>query len=328
MTQTPLLEVKDLSIGYRSDGALLQALRHVNLTAHAGEVIGIVGESGCGKSTLASALINLISPNAVIGSGGVHYRGADILTLPEAEKRRIRGRDIAMVFQDPMTALNPVITLGEQLIDYQYHLADLSRAQKRERAAAMLARVGIPDPELCQGRYVHELSGGMRQRAAIAAALLMTPSVLIADEPTTALDVTMEAQIIHLLRELRHEHQGSIIVVTHHLGVIGELCDRVYVMYAGQVVEEGLVDEIYHSPRHPYTAALIACDPAHLPLEEEGASALLPTIPGRLPDLAHPPQGCGFADRCQHATETCRQVPPPWVVVSDTQAALCHRVQP
>jgi oligopeptide/dipeptide ABC transporter ATP-binding protein len=225
-----------------------------------------------------------------------------------------------MIFQDPMTAFNPVLTLGDQLTDFQHHLS-LPRSAKRANAERMLARVGIPDPALCLRRYVHELSGGMRQRASIAAALLMTPEVLVADEPTTALDVTMEAQIIHLLRELRQDHRGAIVIVTHHLGVIGELCDRVYVMYAGEVVEEGTTDEIYHSPRHPYTAALIACDPAHL----AERTTVLPTIPGRVPNLADPPPGCAFAARCPKAGADCA-TPPPRIAVSATQAVLCHRV--
>ena len=313
---TALLEVSGLSIAYGP----LQALRGASLVARAGEVIGIVGESGCGKSTLASALIALPAPGARVTSGEVRLNGRDILALPEEEKRRVRGRQIAMIFQDPMTAFNPVLTLGDQLTDFQHHLP-LPRSDKRANALKMLTRVGIPDPALCLNRYVHELSGGMRQRAAIAAALLMTPDVLVADEPTTALDVTMEAQIIHLLRELRHDHHGTIVVVTHHLGVVGELCDRVYVMYAGQVVEEGTTDEIYHSPRHPYTAALIACDPAHL----DEYTPVLPTIPGRLPDLTDPPQGCAFAQRCTLASALCASAPP-YVRVSATQSARCHRV--
>ena len=313
-----LLEVSGLSIAYGP----LQALRGASLVARAGEVIGIVGESGCGKSTLASALIALPAPGARVTSGEVRLNGRDILALPEEEKRRVRGRQIAMIFQDPMTAFNPVLTLGDQLTDFQHHL-NLPRSEKRAQAVKMLARVGIPDPVLCLNRHVHELSGGMRQRAAIAAALLMTPEVLIADEPTTALDVTMEAQIIHLLRELRRDHHGTIVVVTHHLGVVGELCDRVYVMYAGQVVEEGTADEIYHSPRHPYTAALIACDPAHL----DAHTPVLPTIPGQLPDLTDPPPGCAFAPRCPQALAVCATAPP-YVTVSATQSARCHRVTP
>ena len=312
-----VLNVHDLRISYGP----VQALRGASLTAAAGEVVGIVGESGCGKSTLASALIGLPAPGARV-SGRVEVEGRDLVALPEAERRAMRGDRVAMVFQDPMTAFNPVLTLGEQLVDFQHRLA-APRAEKRARAAAMLARVGLPDPELALRRYMHELSGGMRQRAAIAAALLMRPALLVADEPTTALDVTMEAQIIHLLRELRQDHQGAIVIVTHHLGVVGELCDRVYVMYAGEVVEEGTTDEIYHTPRHPYTQALIACDPAHI----AGRVDRLPTIPGRLPDLTAPPQGCAFAARCPQAGPDCA-TPPPRVRIGPGHAALCHRVQP
>ena len=316
----PILSVEGLRIDYATASGRLQALRGVDLVAHAGEVVGIVGESGCGKSTLAAALINLPAANASLRAGAVRLSGRDMLTLSPAEKRAIRGRQVAMIFQDAMQAFNPVLPLGRQMVDFQHHLPQ-SRTEKLTRARAMLARVGIPDPDLVLTRYIHELSGGMRQRASIASALLMTPDLLIADEPTTALDVTMEAQIIHLFRELKADHQGAIIIVTHHLGVVGELCDRVYVMYAGEVVEEGLVDEIYHTPRHPYTQALIACDPAHLAEK----TATLPTIPGRLPDLTDPPKGCAFAARCPKAIALCG-TPPPRVRVSDTQAALCHRV--
>jgi len=317
---TPLLAVEGLKVAYRGDGAPVQALRGVDLVAHRGEIVGIVGESGCGKSTLAAALIGLLPEGARVEGGQVLLDGTDLLALPEAARRRLRGPGIAAVFQDPMTAFSPVLTLGDQLADFQHNLAGPSRRERRARAGAMLGRVGIGDPEACLGRYPHELSGGMRQRAAVAAALLMRPSVLVADEPTTALDVTMEAQILHLLRELRTEADGAIVVINHHLGVIGEVCDRVYVMYAGEVVEEGTVDEIHHAPRHPYTRALIACDPGHL-----GARArLLPTIPGRPPDLSPPPAACGFAPRCPLASERCRRLRPPRIQVSATQAALCH----
>jgi oligopeptide/dipeptide ABC transporter ATP-binding protein len=319
-----LLRVENLSIGYDAGIGQIQALRAANLEAHGGEVIGIVGESGCGKSTLVAALINLLAPNARVNSGAIYYKGADILTMDTESQRHLRGPEIAMVFQDPMTTFNPVITMGDQLVDFQHHIDGVSSAEKRKRAGELLARVGIPDPELCLRRYPHELSGGMRQRASIAAALLMTPNVLVADEPTTALDVTMEAQIIHLLRELRTDYQGAIIVVTHHLGVVAELCDRVYVMYAGQVVEQGLVDDIYHSPKHPYTRALIACDPAHF----EEHTPILPTIGGRVPNLLYPPKGCSFADRCDMATSRCREMAPPWVRISETQYALCHEARP
>jgi oligopeptide/dipeptide ABC transporter ATP-binding protein len=319
-----LLRVENLSIGYDAGIGHIQALRAANLEAHGGEVIGIVGESGCGKSTLAAAIINLLAPNAHVNAGAIYYKGKDILSMDAESQRHLRGPEIAMVFQDPMTTFNPVLTMGDQLVDFQHHIEGVSSAEKRKRASQLLARVGIPDPDLCLKRYPHELSGGMRQRASIAAALLMTPNVLVADEPTTALDVTMEAQIIHLLRELRHDYQGAIIVVTHHLGVVAELCDRVYVMYAGQVVEQGMVDDIYHAPKHPYTRALIACDPAHF----EEHTPILPTIGGRVPNLLHPPDGCSFADRCTIAKSRCRETAPPWVKISDTQSALCHEARP
>jgi oligopeptide/dipeptide ABC transporter ATP-binding protein len=311
-----LLEVADLRVSY----GRVQALRGVNLTADKGEVVGIVGESGCGKSTLAAALIALL-PAGANATGAVRLQGRDILSLPERDKRAMRGRDIAMIFQDPMTSFSPVLTIGDQLYDFQHHLT-FPFAEKRQRARAMLTRAGIADAEVCMRRYPHELSGGMRQRAAVAAALLMTPQVLVADEPTTALDVTMEAQILHLLRDLRSEVNGAIVIITHHLGVIGELCDRVYVMYAGQMVEQALVDDIYHDARHPYTRALIGCDPAHLAEK----TPQLPTIPGRPPDLAAPPKGCAFAARCVIADAHCAAVPPPDVRISPTHAALCHKV--
>jgi oligopeptide/dipeptide ABC transporter ATP-binding protein len=316
-----ILRISNLSIGYDAGIGQIHALRNASLEARSGEVIGIVGESGCGKSTLAAAIINLLADNARVLSGTIHYQGTNILELDRNAQRKLRGSDIAMVFQDPMTTFNPVLTMGDQLVDFQQHLGEVSTREKQTRAANLLARVGIPDPGLCMQRFPHELSGGMRQRASIAAALLMQPNVLVADEPTTALDVTMEAQIIHLLRELRSDYQGAIIVVTHHLGVVAELCDRVYVMYAGEVVEQGLVDDIYHAPRHPYTRALIACDPAHF----EDHTPILPTIAGRLPDLMNPPQGCSFAARCSLASDVCRNSAPTWVKISETQQALCHK---
>ena len=317
---TALLEVDDLSVSYRTPAGTVQALRRVSVQARAGEVLGIMGESGCGKSTLAAAIINLLGANAQVTGGQVRFRGTDILTLPAAQQRALRGRSIGMIFQDPMTAFNPVLTIGAQLLDFQHGRP----GDRRAAALTMLARVGIPDPALCLRRYPHELSGGMRQRVAIAAALLLRPQVLVADEPTTALDVTLEAQIIHLLRQVRADYDGAIIIVTHHLGVIAELCDRVVVMYAGQVVEEGPVDAIYHAPRHPYTAALIGCDPATI----HQVGARLPSIGGRLPDLMNPPVGCSFAARCAVAVAVCHRAPPPWVQVTPSQSALCHRVLP
>ncbi|QND65961.1 ABC transporter ATP-binding protein [Mesorhizobium loti] len=320
---TGSLSAVDLSVRYETPHGAVHALRHVDIEAHPGEVIGIVGESGCGKSTLVTALANLLPANARI-DGSISYNGVDLAKLDAHHQRLLRGDEIALVGQDPMTAFNPVLTIGDQLVDFQHHRKDLGRAQKRARIAAMLGRVGIADAERRMACYPHELSGGMRQRVAIAAALLTDPGLLIADEPTTALDVTMEAQIIHLLRELRRDYNGIIIVVSHHLGVIAELCDRVYVMYAGEVVEGGEVDAIFHDARHPYTQALLACDPArfHERLER------LPTIPGSLPNLTQPPMGCVYAPRCDRAFAPCASVAPPLVKLSASHVARCHAVTP
>lgn len=313
-----VLSVESLSVSYRIPGGWLRAVRDVSLSVGKGEVLGIMGESGCGKSTLAAAMIGLLPPAARVEAGAIRLNGTDMLRLPPADLRRLRGQSVAMVFQDPMTAFNPVLTIGRQLADFTG--AHGGAGHGRGDIAAMLERVGIPDPDRCLGRYPHELSGGMRQRVAIAAALLMRPDVLIADEPTTALDVTMEAQIIHLLRDLRSSFDGAIVIDTHHLGVIAELCDRVAVMYAGEVVEEAPVDALFHDPRHPYTAALLACDPAVvLP-----GSGHLPTIGGRLPDLSALPAGCAFAPRCGRADAIC-MAPPPRHRPGQGRLVLCHR---
>jgi len=318
----PVVAVEGLRVAYLGDGAPVQAVRGIDLLARPGEIVGIVGESGCGKSTLAGAILGLLPPAARVETGAVRLKGLDLLALPERDRRRLRGPGVALVSQDPMTAFSPVHRLGDQLADFQHNLSGLSRRVRRERAAGMLDRVGLADARACLDRYPHELSGGMRQRAAVAAALLLRPALLIADEPTTALDVTMEAQVLHLLRELRDETGGAILVITHHLGVVGEICDRVYVMYAGEIVEEGRVEEVHLAPRHPYTRALLSCDPGTL----AERARILPTIPGHPPDLATPPPGCGFAPRCPLASERCRTQRPPRVRVSPTQAALCHAV--
>jgi peptide/nickel transport system ATP-binding protein len=320
---TGALTVRDLSVRYQTPHGSVHALRHVDISASPGEVIGIVGESGCGKSTLVTALANLLPANALV-DGSILYNGVDLVGLDAYRQRMLRGDEIALVGQDPMTAFNPVLTIGDQLVDFQHHRRDLSRPRKRARIADMLGRVGISDAARRMGSYPHELSGGMRQRVAIAAALLTDPGLLITDEPTTALDVTMEAQIIHLLRELRRAFNGIIIVVSHHLGVIAELCDRVYVMYAGEVVENGDVDAIFHDARHPYTQALLACDPArfHDRLDR------LPTIPGSLPSLMAPPAGCVYASRCDRAFAPCRITAPASVSLSGSHGARCHAVHP
>ncbi len=311
---TPALEVQNLSVGYAAPGGCVPVLRDVSVAVSKGEVLGIMGESGCGKSTLAAAMMNLLPAAAMVSGGAVLLDGIDLLTLPPARMRRLRGPAVAMVFQDPMTAFNPVLTIGRQLHDFT--------GADKTTIAAMLTRVGIPDASRALARYPHELSGGMRQRVAIAAALLMQPGVLIADEPTTALDVTMEAQIIHLLRDLRTTFAGAIVIVTHHLGVIAELCDRVAVMYAGEVVEVGPVDDIFHDARHPYTRALLACDPAVV----DPSSGRLPAIGGRIPDPGNLPPGCAFAPRCAMAVAQCRAPVPRWTPAPG-RTVLCHRGQ-
>jgi oligopeptide/dipeptide ABC transporter ATP-binding protein len=319
---TGSLSAQNLSVSYRTPHGSVHALRNVDITATAGEVVGIVGESGCGKSTLVTALANLLPANAQV-EGSILYNDVDLVRLDAHRRRMLRGDEIALVSQDPMTAFNPVLTIGDQLVDFQHHRRDLSRSQKTARIAAMLEQVGISDAPRRMASYPHELSGGMRQRVAIAAALLTDPGLLIADEPTTALDVTMEAQIIHLLRELRRAFNGIIIIVSHHLGVIAELCDRVYVMYAGEVVECGDVDAIFHDARHPYTRALLACDPArfHDRLDR------LPTIPGSLPSLMAPPVGCVFSTRCERAFAPCATVAPVAARLSSSHHARCHAVR-
>ncbi|MBO30904.1 MAG: peptide ABC transporter ATP-binding protein, partial [Acidimicrobiaceae bacterium] len=256
----PVLSVKNLSIDFLTPSGPVHALREVNLCVPQNKIVGIVGESGSGKSTVVSAVMRLLANNAEIQAGEIDFEGKDILSMKESELRELRGEEIAMVFQDPMTAQTPVLSIGQQMIDIQYRRS-LSKKEKRQKAVDMLARVGIPDPSDRMDQYPHQFSGGMRQRISIAMALMMNPKLLIADEPTTALDVTLEAQIIHLFRELRKSFDGSIIVVSHNLGLIAELCDEVVVMYAGEVVERAAVDDIFNRAAHPYTQALLDCDP-------------------------------------------------------------------
>ena len=313
-----LLEVRDLTVDFLTPRGPVHALRNVDLAVPRGEIVGLVGESGCGKTTLISAVMRLLAENAEIRGGQILLDGRDLLELGENELRRLRGDRIAMVFQDPMTALNPVLTIATQAIDIQYR-AGASRAEKRRRAIDMLRRVGIPDPEQRVDGYPHQFSGGMRQRICIALALIAGPDLLIADEPTTALDVTLEAQIIHLLRELKDEVRGSLLFVSHHLGLVAELCDRVNVMYAGEVVESGTVHDVFHRPQHPYTRALLLCDPARI----DEPSRALPTIAGDVPSLIEVPQGCVFRPRCLSAFERCL-VPPPLYPAAPGHVARCH----
>ena len=319
MPDPNVLQVDKLSVNYTTEGGLLRALRDVSLDVPRGEIVGIVGESGCGKSTLISAIIGLLAPNARLASGAIRFCGEDLLGISDEKMRALRGNEIAMVFQDPMTTLNPVLTIGRQMRDIQYRLPD-STAEKNDRSTRMLQRVGIPDPQARLRAYPNQLSGGMKQRVAIAMALMMKPSLLIADEPTTALDATLEVQIIHQLKRLQEDVGCSILFISHHLGVIAELCDWVVVMYAGEVVESGTVREIFHAPNHPYTRMLLACDPGAI----SERTQVLPIIRGFLPDLVDLPTGCVFRDRCDSAIEICSDKPSLRLREANRRVA-CHR---
>lgn len=316
MTET-ILEIDNLSVDYETARGDLKALRDISFNVNRGEIVGIVGESGCGKSTLISAILRLIAPNTRFRNGEIRFKGENLLDASEREMRDLRGADISIVFQDPMQTHNPVISIGQQMVDIQ-HRSKISKADKRTHAAKMLGAVGIPDPAARLKQFPHEFSGGMRQRIAIAMALMSEPDLLIADEPTTALDATLEVQIIERLKELQKDMGCSILFISHHLGVIAELCDSVVVMYAGAVVESGDVREIFHSPKHPYTRRLIQCDPGHI----KERARVLPTIPGEVPDLANLPSGCIFRDRCEQAFDRCTEVPP-LETISEGQRAAC-----
>lgn len=320
MSPEPLLEVQNLSIAFGTPRGRLRALRDINLGVRKGRIMGLVGESGCGKSTLAYSLSGLLAGNGDVTDGAILLDGADVTQMSDQQLRAMRGQRVSMIFQDPMTALNPVITIGRQMVDIQYRDPGAT-TEKRARAAQMLDRVGIPDATAQLDSYPHQFSGGMRQRVCIAMALLTKPDLLIADEPTTALDATLEVQIIELLRELQEEIGCAIVFVSHHLGTVAELCDDVTVMYAGEVVERGNVRDVFHNPAHPYTQALLACDPARIKV----ATRQLPTIPGMLPDLVDVPQGCIFAARCPQTWQRCRaDHPPEYEATGVDHRAACH----
>ena len=316
----PVLSIRNLSLHFETPPGPVHALRDVSLDVPRNRIVGIVGESGSGKSTVISAAMRLLANNAVIRSGEVIFNGRDVLAMTQDELRSLRGEQISMVFQDPMTSQIPVLTIGRQMTDIQYRRKDVSMADKRRIAVDMLRRVGISDPEERLDQHPHQFSGGMRQRISIAMALLMNPQLLIADEPTTALDVTMEAQIIHLLRELKESFDGSILFVSHNLGLIAELCDYVVVMYAGEVVEEGTVEDLFYRANHPYTRALLECDPARI----DDVTPTLPTITGDVPDLHVIPKGCVFAPRCPQVMDRCHEQPPKFAAVDDGHRARCH----
>jgi peptide/nickel transport system ATP-binding protein/oligopeptide transport system ATP-binding protein len=306
MSPQPLLSVKDLRVGFATEGGRLQAVDGVSFDLAPGEVLAIVGESGSGKSVTAQTILGLTrSPNAAI-EGSVQLNGSELLTASEADLRKVRGEQVGMIFQDPMTSLNPVYRVGAQIVEaIRAHDAGTSKGEARKRVIELLDSVGIVDPDRRVDDYPHEFSGGMRQRAMIAMGLALEPDVLIADEPTTALDVTIQAQILRLLEQLNRKRNLATILITHDLGVVAEMAERVLVMYGGKVVEEGTLDEIFYEPQHPYTWGLLGS----LSRLDRPRPHRLPQISGAPPSLLAPPEGCAFHPRCPHAFAKCRSVP-------------------
>lgn len=314
-----LLQIENLRVHFQTYGGEVQAVRGVSFHVDKGETVAIVGESGCGKSVTAQAIMGLIpTPPGRIVEGSVLFEGQNLTKMMKKELLSIRGSEMGMVFQDPMTALNPTMRVGAQIVEGYIRTNRVSKEEARKKALEMLRLVGIPDPEKRMHQYPHEFSGGMRQRVVIAIALANNPKLIIADEPTTALDVTIQAQILDLLKELQDKQGLSIMLITHDLGVVAEIAHRAIVMYAGMVVETGKVEDIFATPKHPYTWGLMRSLPR---LDGEGKERLVP-IEGSPPDLFHPPKGCPFAARCQFALEICdRRMPDSYDFGSGHQAA-------
>jgi len=301
-TETPLLEVRGLGIHFRTEAGEVQATRDVSFAVRAGERVGIVGESGCGKTVTGLSILGLLPRRSSRVTGEVRFQGRDLLKLSARDMRRVRGRQISMIFQEPMSALDPVFTIGNQIGETLRTHRGIGKKESRERAIEALAQVGIPLPGRRVDEYPHQLSGGMRQRAMIAIALVCEPRLLIADEPTTALDVTIQAQIIDLLFDLSSRTGTALLFITHDLGVIAETCTRMLTMYAGEVVEDAPVDAALERPRHPYTSGLLRSIPRLSPRK-----STLPSIPGRVPSLADMPMGCRFRPRCAHGAAACAE---------------------
>jgi len=313
-----LLDVRDLTVRFRAEGGTVRAVSGVSFSLRRGETLGLVGESGCGKSTAAFALMGLLPGNGQVTAGEVLFEGRDLLKLRPRELRALRGNRLSMVFQNPMTSLDPAYSVGSQITDVLREHRGLSASAARAAAIDLLRRVGIPDPEQRFHVHPHRLSGGQRQRVVIAIALACDPVLLIADEPTTALDVTIQAQILNLLRDLGSERQAAIILITHDLGVVAQMCDRVAVMYAGRLVEEAPVGAIFAEPLHPYTAALLRSIPSL-----HSTRGALAVIEGTVPDLSHPPPGCPFAPRCPRRMAVCTERIPDLLVTRPGHSVAC-----
>jgi oligopeptide transport system ATP-binding protein len=316
---TAVLDIRELDVRFATPDGEVEAVNHVSFAVDPGETVGIVGESGSGKSQIFMTVMGLLAANGR-ATGSVRFQGEEILGRPRRELNRIRGARMSMIFQDPMTSLNPYLTIERQLTEVLVAHRGLSRPKARDAAVAMLERVRIPEAARRIDHYPFEFSGGMRQRAMIAMALLCQPELLIADEPTTALDVTVQAQILELMAELKQDARAALVLITHDLGVIARLCDRVLVMYAGRIVESGPVREIFHDPQHPYTAGLLAS----MPRLDESEATRLATIPGQPPNLQRLPPGCAFTDRCRYAFERCPVERPELRPIAPDRRKACH----
>ena len=326
MPETPLLRVRDLIIEFATENGVVRAADKISFDVHENETIGLVGESGCGKTVTGLSILGLIpSPPGRIAGGSMKFMGRELVGLKDREMREIRGRDISMIFQEPMTALNPVFTIGNQMADVLMRHRGLTQRQARTAAIEMLAKVSIPVPGKRIDEYPHQLSGGMRQRVMIAMALSCDPKLLVADEPTTALDVTTQAQVLEQISKLQAEFRMSVVLITHDLGVVAETCRRAIVMYCGRIVENAAIDDLFTSPRHPYTKGLLDS----IPRIRRHRLAELPIIPGRVPDLLHLPCGCRFAERCSRADALCAEQAPALVPAEKTSNLFaCHHPVP
>jgi len=314
-----ILEVNKLHTSFKTSKGIVEAIRGIDLHVNEGEILGIVGESGSGKSVTMKSVMGLLPSYAKIETEGIIYKNVNLSKLSEKELQKYRGKEMAMIFQDPMTAMNPLRKVGYHLVQVIQRYNKCSKAEAEKNGIEMLAQVGIPTPEARMKQYPHEFSGGMRQRALIAMALSCEPSLLIADEPTTALDVTIQAQILELLKKLHDERNMSIVIISHDMGVMANMCDRIAVMYGGIIVEEGTVDEIFYGPKHPYTKALLKS----IPHPEHPKGEKLVGIDGAPPSLYQLPKGCPFAERCEFATEKCKKKMPEFEMYSETHKAKC-----
>ena len=319
----PLLEIQDLYVHFNTSDGVVQAINGASLSLKAGEIVGLVGESGSGKSVTAMSVLGLVpQPPAFYPKGKILWKGTDLLTTPDRELREIRGGEISMIFQDPMTSLNPVYTIGHQIAEMIRVHERISPKQANERTIEMLDLVGVPNPHQRVDDYPHQFSGGMRQRAMIAMALSCKPELLIADEPTTALDVTIQAQVLEILEKSARELNTAVLLITHDLGVVAGLCDRVAVMYGGRIVEEAPVDDLFEKPYMPYTWGLMKS----IPQMDQISNQPLYTIPGAPPIMSRPPKGCAFAPRCEFAQASCSESVPELIEFKENRMVRCHRV--